>query len=97
MPRAVFIESEYGAVDLDLSRAVIDSRTVDIELRLQYGRAKITLPEDVTVDLDALQAVWRQPRYRPPRTTLPGARKIRISGSMEYGRLTVRHKRRRPR
>jgi hypothetical protein len=46
VPRVLRVESEYGRVNLDLSRAIIENPVVDIELELRYGKAKITLPRD---------------------------------------------------
>jgi hypothetical protein len=57
VPRVLKVESEYGRVNLDLSRAIIEDPVVDIELLLRFGRAKITLPDDAVVDLDDLRTV----------------------------------------
>ena len=65
---------------------------VDIELQLRFGKAKITLPDDAVVDIDDLSTVWKQPIYKTPQRFDAGGRRIRISGTMEYGRLKVRHK-----
>jgi hypothetical protein len=93
VPRVLRIESEYGSVDLDFSRATFETPVVDVELQLTYGRARIVVPADTVVDLDGLLTVWKQPRYRRPLPVPAGAPLIRISGSMEYGRLKVRHRR----
>lgn len=92
VPRSLYVESEYGSVSLDLSHAVIETSTVDIELHLRFGRAKITVPHDALVDLEGLQTEWKQPRYRTPRNPPAGGPLIRVSGWMEYGRLKVRHR-----
>jgi hypothetical protein len=81
-------------VDLDLSRAIIESPVVDIQLELRFGGAKITVPAEAVVDIDDLQATWKQPVYETPQRVEPGGPRIRISGTMEYGRLKIRHKRR---
>ncbi len=94
VPGAITVESEYGKVDLDLSRAIFEEPSVDIELQLTHGRARITVPADAVVDLDGLTAVWKQPKYRPPTRAGAGGPRIRIFGTMEYGRLKVRHARR---
>jgi len=93
VPRVLRIESEFGKVRLDLSRATFEAPVVDVELRLQFGWAKVTAPTDAVIDLDGLQADWKQPRYAPPRHPSAGGPLIRITGSMEYGRLSVRHRR----
>jgi hypothetical protein len=66
---------------------------VDIELQLRFGRAKITLPDDAIVDLDDLRTVWKLPIYEPPQRANSSGPRIRISGTMEFGRLRIRHKR----
>lgn len=94
VPRVLKVDSEYAGVNLDLSRAIIEDPVVDIELQLRFGRAKITLPDDAVVDLDDLHTVWKLPSYQPPQHVDPSGPTIRISGTMEFGRLTIRHKRR---
>jgi hypothetical protein len=76
-------------VNLDLSRAIIESPVVDIELLLRFGGAKITLPADASIDIDDLNTVWKQPVYKTPRRIDDGRPRIRISGTMEYGRLAI--------
>lgn len=94
VPGEITVESEYGKVDLDLSRAIFEEPSVDIVLQLTYGRARITVPADAVVDLDGLTTVWKQPHYRAPQRVATGGPRIRILGTMEYGRLKVRHARR---
>ncbi|RCV50913.1 DUF1707 SHOCT-like domain-containing protein [Marinitenerispora sediminis] len=94
VPRFLKVESAFGRVRLDLARALIEHRVVDIELRIGTGGARITVPRDAIVDFGGLRTVWKYPRYRTRRRSRPLGPAIRISGSMEYGRLTVRHARR---
>jgi hypothetical protein len=94
VPRVLKVDSEYGKVDLDLSRAIIENPVVDIELQLRFGRAKITVPGNAVVDLDDLRTVWKQPVYQVPQHLDVGGPRIRVYGTMEYGRLRIRHKRR---
>jgi hypothetical protein len=68
--RVLKVDSDYGKVDLDLSRAIIENPVVDIELRLRFGGAKITVPGDAVVDLDDWRTVWKQPVYRVPQHLL---------------------------
>jgi hypothetical protein len=81
-------------VYLDLSRAVIEHQVVDIELRLGTGGAKITVPRDAIVDVEDLRTGWKDLLCRTRRRARPGAPRIRISGTMESGRLKIRHARR---
>lgn len=94
VPRNLTVESAFGRVRLDLSRAVIEHRQVDIELRLGTGRATITVPRDAIVEVEDLQTGWKDTRYKPRRGSRSGGPKIRISGTMGFGRLKIRHARR---
>ncbi len=94
VPSVLRIASDYGKVSLDFSQATFETPVVDVELQLRFGRAKIVVPADAVIDLDGLRAEWKQPRYALPRQAGAAGPLIRISGSMEYGRLKVRHHRR---
>ncbi|WP_033330793.1 DUF1707 SHOCT-like domain-containing protein [Actinomadura welshii] len=94
VPRVLKVESAFGRVHLDLSRAVIEHPVVDIELQLTTGEAKITVPRDAEVDVEGLQTVWKDSAYTPPRRSRPGGPRILISGTMGFGRLKIRHARR---
>jgi hypothetical protein len=65
---------------------------VDIELQPRFGRERITFPDDAVVDLDDLSTVWKQPIFKTPQRFDAGGQRIRISGTMVHGRLTIRHK-----
>ncbi|MFI6818336.1 DUF1707 domain-containing protein [Nonomuraea sp. NPDC050328] len=91
VPRVLKVESALARVHLDLSRAVIDHPVVEIELRLGTGRARITVPRDAVVDLEDLRAGLKAPRYRGGTAGREGGPRIRISGAMGTGRLTIRH------
>ncbi len=94
VPRTLKVESAFGRVHLDLSRAVIDHPVVDIELQLGTGGAKITVPRDAVVEVDDLRTEWKDSRYKPRRRPHPGGPTIRITGAMGFGRLKIRHARR---
>lgn len=94
VPRNLKVESAFGRVRLDLSRAVIEHAVVDIELQLGTGNAKITVPRDAIVDLENLHTGWKDSLYKPSRRSRPGGPRIRISGTMGFGRLKIRHARR---
>ncbi|WP_055701365.1 MULTISPECIES: DUF1707 SHOCT-like domain-containing protein [Streptomyces] len=91
VPRFLKVASAFGRVRLDLSRAVFTHPVVDIELELGTGRARITVPRDAVVELDGLTAGWKDPRYTPRRSARTDGPTIRISGTMGFGRLRVRH------
>jgi hypothetical protein len=94
VPRTLKVESAMGRVYLDLSQAIIEHPVIDIELHLGTGRARITVPRDAIVDLDGVQAGWKDSVYKSRQPTGPGGPRIRISGAMGFGRLKVRHARR---
>jgi hypothetical protein len=94
VPRILKVESAYGRVRLDLSRAVIEHPVVDIELQLGTGRAKITVPRDAIVEYEDLHTGWKDTRYKPRPSSGRGGPTIRIFGTMGFGRLTIRHARR---
>ncbi|GAA3505546.1 DUF1707 domain-containing protein [Streptomyces prasinosporus] len=91
VPRFLKVGSAYGRVRLDLSRAIIEHPVVDIELQLGTGGARITVPRDAVVDVEGLSTGWKDLRYRVPRRSRPGGPTIRISGTMGFGRLRIRH------
>ncbi|MFE5125772.1 DUF1707 domain-containing protein [Streptomyces sp. NPDC056669] len=94
VPRVLKVASAFGRVRLDLSRAVIEHPVVDIELQLGTGRARITVPRDAIVDLEDLHTGWKDTHYKPRQRAGPGGPRIRISGTMGFGRLKIRHARR---
>jgi hypothetical protein len=44
------------------------------------------------VDIDDLRTVWKQPDYQVPQHLDAGGPRIRVSGTLEYERLRIRHK-----
>lgn len=94
VPRILKVESAFGSVRLDLSRAVIEHPVVDIELQLGTGGARIRVPRDAIVDIEGLHTGWKDTRYKPRRPSGPGGPTIRITGALGFGRLKVRHARR---
>ncbi|MFE7118601.1 DUF1707 domain-containing protein [Streptomyces sp. NPDC057654] len=94
VPRTLKVESAFGKVQLDLSRAVFEHSVLDIELQLGTGKAAITVPRDAVVDVEGLRTGWKDSHYKPRRNPRPGGPTIRISGAMGFGRLTIRHARR---
>ncbi|GAA3106325.1 hypothetical protein GCM10020001_025210 [Nonomuraea salmonea] len=58
VPRRLRAGSKYGTVDLDFSDAVIPHQVVEIELDLQYGNARITVPEGAVANIDGFESTW---------------------------------------
>jgi len=95
VPRRLRAASKYGSVELDLSEAAIPHQVVDIELDLDYGSAKIILPEGAVANVDAFQSDWGRATSDVPGRPRPGALYVVITGKAKYGGLTVRYPRRR--
>ncbi|MFJ4835402.1 DUF1707 domain-containing protein [Streptomyces sp. NPDC088747] len=93
VPRTLKVESAFGRVYLDLSRAVVEHPVLDIELRLGTGGATIKVPRDAVVEIEGLRTWWKDSHYQSPRRTRPGGPTIRVSGAMGFGRLRIRHAR----
>src|SRR5262245_30916091 len=91
-PSSIKIESVYGGVTLDFTKAVITSATVDVDLRLKYGSAKIIVPPDARVDVDGVTTQWSTSTYTPPSDTGPPSVRIRITGHLGYGKIRIRHR-----
>ncbi|MFI0895508.1 DUF1707 domain-containing protein [Streptomyces sp. NPDC020983] len=94
LPRRLKVESAFGKVRLDLSRAVFPHPVLDLELALGTGSARITVPRDAVVEVGGLTTTWKDLRYRPRPTTSPTAPTIRLSGVVGFGRVKIRHARR---
>ncbi|QNP61628.1 DUF1707 SHOCT-like domain-containing protein [Streptomyces genisteinicus] len=97
VPRTLTVASAFGKVRLDLSRAVLEHPVVDIELQLGAGSARIIVPRDAVVELDSVVTAMKDTRYRARTRTGadgPAGPRIRITGTLGLGRLTVRHARR---
>ncbi|MGZ0153240.1 DUF1707 SHOCT-like domain-containing protein [Kribbella sp. WER1] len=93
VPRKLVVESAFGRVKLDLSRAVFEQPEVDIELKLGTGSAKIRVPRDAVVELDGLQTGWKDSQYKPSRNATGTGPRIRITGGVGFGRVRIRHAR----
>jgi hypothetical protein len=94
VPRRLHIESEYGRVRLDLSRAHIPHARIDIELWLAYGGATIILPAGASANADGVRTEWGRVACKAAGRQRPGKLHVHIAGELPYGRLTVRSARR---
>ncbi|MFP3119594.1 DUF1707 domain-containing protein [Streptomyces sp. Iso 434] len=91
VPRFLKVGSALGRVRLDLSRAVFDGPEVEIALELGTGGARIIVPRDAVVELDGVTTGWKDLRYRPRQPSRPGGPVVRVTGTVGFGRLRVRH------
>ncbi|WP_283137580.1 DUF1707 SHOCT-like domain-containing protein [Rhizohabitans arisaemae] len=91
VPRALRIDSEYGKVRLDLSRALIRHPEIDIELRLPYGSAVIVLPSGASANTDGVHTQWGRVTCKVADYARPGRLHVNVTGELTYGRLIVRN------
>ncbi|KAA9379016.1 DUF1707 domain-containing protein [Microbispora cellulosiformans] len=94
VPRRLRVDSEYGRVRLDLSRAHIPHPRIDIELRLAYGGATIILPAGASANADGVRLGWGRVTSKAPGRRSPGRLHVRITGDLPYGSITIRTARR---
>ncbi|MBO3746932.1 DUF1707 domain-containing protein [Streptosporangiaceae bacterium NEAU-GS5] len=90
VPRRLRIDSEYGKVRLDLSRAHIPYTRIDLELWLEYGGAKIILPAGASANTDGVRIGWGKVVSKEASRQSPGRLHLQITGELPYGRLTIR-------
>ncbi len=90
VPRRLHIESAYGRVRLDLSRAVIRHTQVDIALYLAYGHATIIVPAGASANTDGVQSAWGRVSCKAPGRRRPGELHVQVTGELPYGRLLIR-------
>ncbi|GLW25540.1 hypothetical protein Mame01_55820 [Microbispora amethystogenes] len=94
VPRRLRIDSEYGRVKLDLSQAHIPYPRIDIELRLAYGGATITLPAGASANADGVRIGWGRVTSKAAGRRCPGRLHVQIAGDLPYGSITIRTARR---
>lgn len=93
VPRLLRIDSEYGKVRLDLSRALIRHSRVDIELQLTYGPATIILPAGASANCDGVHTEWGSVTCKAATYARPGKLHVHLTGELTYGRLAIRNSR----
>ncbi|WP_250904769.1 DUF1707 domain-containing protein [Nonomuraea sp. NEAU-A123] len=94
VPRVLRVESEYGGVLLDLSRAFIAHSEIEIDLQLAYGSATIVLPPGATANVDGVRTEWGSVICKTAGRPRPGTLHVQVTGKLGYGRVRVRPARR---
>ncbi|MFI7696603.1 DUF1707 domain-containing protein [Nonomuraea sp. NPDC049655] len=90
VPRRLCVDSRYGRVRLDLSRAHVPYARIDIELLLAYGSATIVLPAGATANADGVRSEWGRVTCKVPGRPRPGHPHVQVTGDLPYGRLLIR-------
>jgi hypothetical protein len=93
VPRRLEIRSAWGEVTLDFTDAVITHDTLDIDLDLRAGSLRLLTRPGVVVDTDGLVMNYSALKARRPADA-PVLLRVRITGEVTYGQLTVRSPRR---
>lgn len=95
VPRRMVIDSAWGDVTLDFTRAVITHDTLRIDLDMSAGTLRLVTRPGVVVDIDSLVMECADVKARPaggPDT--PVVLRVEIVGRMRYGRFQARPPRR---
>ncbi|MGW0767428.1 DUF1707 SHOCT-like domain-containing protein [Streptomyces sp. NPDC002676] len=96
VPRRLEIDSSWGDVTLDFSRAVITHDTLTVELSLHAGALRLLTRPGVVVDTDSLVIDYGQVKTRSAKDArTPVVLRVEIRGRMSYGQVVVRPARRR--
>ncbi|MGW1800723.1 DUF1707 SHOCT-like domain-containing protein [Streptomyces sp. NPDC001984] len=95
VPRRMAIESAWGDVTLDFTRAVITHETLRIDLDMSGGTLRLVTRPGVVVDTDSLVIGYAKIKTRPagdPGT--PVVLRVEVGGRLSYGRVVARPARR---
>ncbi|MGW7406700.1 DUF1707 SHOCT-like domain-containing protein [Streptomyces sp. NPDC054833] len=95
VPRRMEVESAWGDVTLDFTRAVITHDTLRIDLDMRGGTLRLVTRPGVVVDTDSLVLGYAKIKTRPagdPGT--PVVLRVEVCGRMSYGRVVTRPPRR---
>jgi hypothetical protein len=96
VPRRLEIDSEWGDVTLDLTRAVITHDTLVVDLDMRGGTLRLVTRPGTVVDTDELELEYAEVKARRSAGDqgAPVDLRIRISGRIRFGRVVTRPARR---
>jgi hypothetical protein len=80
-----------GSVVLDFSETAVPP-TVDVQLELGAGSARLVLPDGATADLSGVVSGMGNVRSRVGSTPVPGRPHFRVHGRTAMGSVSVRHR-----
>jgi hypothetical protein len=93
VPARLRVKSRMGSVVLDFCETVIPHPVVEIELMLGTGSAKLLVPDDATVNVDALVATMGSVKSTVASQSRMGAPHLVVRGRTRLGSVTVRRRR----
>lgn len=97
VPRRLEVESSWGDVTLDFTRAVTAAGALQTDLDMRGGTLKLVTRPGVVVDTDALVVDYAKVKARPSGDAgAPVVLRVEIIGRMQFGRVVVGPPRRTP-
>jgi hypothetical protein len=95
VPPEVVVRNKYGSTKLDFTDAQVSSPTVHIELDSKWGSVEVIIPEQASVDLNAITEIkYGSLQDKTGSDGRPGTPRLVFSGRLHGGSLTIRHPRR---
>jgi hypothetical protein len=91
VPSRIRVQSVMGSVVLDFSETTVPP-TVDVQLELGAGSARLVLPDGATADLSGVVSGMGNVRSRVGSTPVPGRPHFRVHGRTAMGSVSVRHR-----
>ena len=97
VPRRLVLRTEWCAVTLDFTQAVITQETLRIDVDMVGKNLTLVTRPGIVVDTDslALELCRIKTRETPPRTVEPTTLRVELAGRKTHGRVVVRGPRRR--
>ncbi|WP_236790358.1 DUF1707 domain-containing protein [Amycolatopsis sp. GM8] len=95
VPPEIVVQNKYGSTKLDFSDAQVPSPTVHIDLDCKWGSIEVVIPEQASVDLNAITEIkYGSLEDKTGSDGRPGTPRLVFSGRVHGGSLTIRHPRR---
>jgi hypothetical protein len=94
VPPEVVVHNKYGSTKLDFTDAQVAGPVVRIELDCRWGSVEVIIPEQASIDLNAITEVKYGSLEDKTRSDgRPGTPRLVFSGRVHGGSLTIRHPR----
>lgn len=91
VPSRIRVQSIMGSVVLDFSETSVPP-TVDVQLELGAGSARLLLPDGATADVDGVVSGMGNVRSRVGSRRVPGRPHFHVHGRTAMGSVAVRHR-----
>lgn len=96
VPRRMEVESSWGDVTLDFTRAVIVHDTLHIDLDMRGGKLRLVTRPGVVLDTDSLVIEYAKVRTQPAGGPgVPIVLRVELGGRIRYGKVVASPPRRR--